>query len=226
MSILTDREFITKAREHYEKSREKYPPETAKIALKNIKTIEDATRWRKGVVSQSIRKAPWQMTIAEFYKPVELPKNWKEKGYRPIMEKTRTGRTRIVKVIAPDGTELVPLDDFGMKWARGKYGFVHEEIVKKALQKGLPVPPEVLADYPALAHHSVPSIPHLYVTPVRRILDELERLRKSDPEEFYRRVKEISDAIKERERGKIKKLPDISLRELREIKKEADMLYR
>lgn len=72
----------------------------------------------------------------------------------------------------------------------------------------------------------VPQIPPLYSTPVRKIKNRLEDLRKSDPEAFYRELKEIRDAIKERERGKIKRFPQLSLTELREIKKDAEVLYR
>lgn len=54
---------------------------------------------------------------------------------------------------------------------------------------------------------------------------ELEKLIRTDQEEFYRKKKMVNDAIKERGRGKINWLPDHSLTELRQIKKEMDLLY-
>lgn len=59
----------------------------------------------------------------------------------------------------------------------------------------------------------------------RDFIDEMEKLIRSNPEEFYRKKKLVNQAIKERERGKIKTLPDHSLTDLRQIKKEIDMLY-
>jgi hypothetical protein len=70
----------------------------------------------------------------------------------------------------------------------------------------------------------VPSL-HQYTTMVRQFVDEMEKLLKSNPEEFYRKKKLVEQAIKERERGKINALPDHSLTELRQIKKEIDILY-
>ncbi|GEM_PF-3342904 len=72
-----------------------------------------------------------------------------------------------------------------------------------------------------------PMTMHPYATPARKLMDELEKLWKAgDTEEFYRRLDTVKGAIKERERGKIKKLSEISLGELRDIKSQADRLYR
>jgi hypothetical protein len=74
-------------------------------------------------------------------------------------------------------------------------------------------------------NQSVPQTKHLYTTVVRRYIDELEKLIRTDQEEFYRKKKMVNDAIKERGRGKINWLPDHSLTDLRQIKKEMDLLY-
>ena len=72
---------------------------------------------------------------------------------------------------------------------------------------------------------AVPQTKHLYTTMVREFIDELEKLIRTDQEEFYRKKKMVNDAIKERGRGKINWLPDHSLTDLRQIKKEMDLLW-
>jgi len=72
----------------------------------------------------------------------------------------------------------------------------------------------------------LPSV-HLYATPARQLMDDLEKYWKAgNTDEFYRLLEQVKKAIKERERGKIKLMPDISLTELRDIKNQADRLYR
>lgn len=67
----------------------------------------------------------------------------------------------------------------------------------------------------------------VYVDKTRNVIDRLEELHRSDPEEFYRRKKIIRQAIEERVKGKkVKTMPDFTLEELQDILKEADMLYR
>lgn len=66
---------------------------------------------------------------------------------------------------------------------------------------------------------------HLYGTPTRKYIDEMQKLHRSDSDEFYRRKKEVRKAIQERERGKIKALQGFSLTELRQIMREVNMLY-
>lgn len=62
-------------------------------------------------------------------------------------------------------------------------------------------------------------------TAARKFMDEMEKLYRSDHEEYQRRKKLIYQAKKERGRGKIKTYPDISLVDLRQILHELDMLY-
>lgn len=70
-----------------------------------------------------------------------------------------------------------------------------------------------------------PQSKHIFVVKPRSVIDRLEELLHSDPEEFYRRKKIIRQAIEEREKGKkIKTMPDFTLEELQDILKEADML--
>lgn len=99
-------------------------------------------------------KPAWQMTREEYYKPVTLPQGWKNKGYKAIIQKPR-GKigeltAYIVRVITPDGETLYPADHLGLTYIRAKYKEDHRMKVKDALERGLPVPPQVLADYPDL----------------------------------------------------------------------------
>jgi hypothetical protein len=255
IDILSNKDFLAKAKEFYVK----YPTKATKKALENIKDIEEVI----GTFSNKVLmgKRPWEMTRDEFYRPIELPLHWSKKGYQRVGD----------KIVTPHGEGLVPRDPFSAEWVRSRNPALHEAIVSLALQKGLAVPSEVLADYPNLKtpvklptfrgytvdHRlrefrkvefgktlefipfdsqkgrqllqemepkSVPDV--LYASPVREIKDRLENLHKKDPEAFYRELDEIKKAIKERERGKIKRLPDISLTDLREIKKDAEALYR
>ncbi len=66
----------------------------------------------------------------------------------------------------------------------------------------------------------------LWVSKVRKVKDRLEDIHRTDPEEFYRRKKLIEQAIKERERGQQRTMPDLSLEELREVLKSTERLYR
>ena len=99
-------------------------------------------------------KPAWQMTREEYYKPVTLPQGWKNKGYKAIIQKAKGAIGRptgyIVRVITPDGETLYPADHLGLTYIRAKYKEDHRMKVKDALAKGLPVPPQVLADYPDL----------------------------------------------------------------------------
>lgn len=167
-------------------------------------------------------KPAWQMTRAEYYEPVTLPEGWKGKGYKPIIEKRKGRREYIVRIITPDGETLYSADHgIGAIWSRSRYKDDHRQKVEAALKQGLPVPREVLADYRDIA----PSVaPQIYSSPTRKIKDRLEGIRTGNPDAI-RELTEIRAEIKRRERGKIKSYPDISLTDLREIKKEAEELY-
>lgn len=217
--LLSNEDFIAKAKKFYESF--KYPTKASQTALKNIKDIEEVMGTFSNAVLQVKRKKPWEITREEFYTPVELPLHWSEKGYR------MTGEPGSQKIVTLSGEELVPRDPFAAEWVRSRNPTLHEAIVSLALQKGLAVPSRVLADYPHLQAAELESVPDvLYASPARKIKDRLEDLHKRDPKAFYRELDEIKKAIKERERGKIKKLPDISLTDLRDIKKDAEALYR
>jgi len=95
-------------------------------------------------------KPAWQMTREEYYESVTLPEGWKAKGYKPIIRMRKDKRTYIEKVITPDGETLYPMDPIYDTWSRAKYKDDHLMKVKAALEKGLPVPQEVLADYPEM----------------------------------------------------------------------------
>ena len=71
----------------------------------------------------------------------------------------------------------------------------------------------------------LPQTEHLYVSKMRDLKDRLEKIYRIDPEEFYRRKSLILKAIKEREEGKIKTMPELSLEELRDLFKFTGRLY-
>lgn len=97
-------------------------------------------------------KPAWQMTRQEYYEVFTLPKGWKAKGYTATIKKSsgRFSREYTVKMTTPDGETLYPADRSGITWTRAKYIDDHRMKVETALEQGLPVPREVLADYPLL----------------------------------------------------------------------------
>ena len=72
----------------------------------------------------------------------------------------------------------------------------------------------------------LPQTEQLYVSKLRKIKDGLEKVRRTNPDEFYHRVKLIRKAIEEREKGKTKIMPDLTLEELRELLRFTGRLYR
>ncbi len=72
----------------------------------------------------------------------------------------------------------------------------------------------------------LPQTEPLYRTTLRKLKDRLEEIHRTSPDEFYHRKKIIEKAIKERERGQEKTMPDLSLEELREVLKSTERLYR
>lgn len=72
----------------------------------------------------------------------------------------------------------------------------------------------------------LPQTEHLWVSKLRDIKDRLADIYRTDPDEFYRRKKLIEQAIKEREKGIQKTMPELSLVELREVLKSTERLYR
>jgi len=71
----------------------------------------------------------------------------------------------------------------------------------------------------------LPQTEHLYVSKLRDIKDRLEKIYRKDPDEFYRRRKLFEQAIKEREKGKVETLPDLTLEDLRGLLKFTGRLY-
>lgn len=70
----------------------------------------------------------------------------------------------------------------------------------------------------------LPQTEHLYASKLRHVKDRLEELRRTAPEEVYHRKSLIQQAIKEREKGRQKTMPDFTLQELREILKFTERL--
>ena len=72
----------------------------------------------------------------------------------------------------------------------------------------------------------LPQTEHLWVSKMRDIKDRLDELRRTDPEEFFSRRNLFRQAIKERGKGKVKTLPELSLDELKELLAFTSRLYR
>ncbi|MBA7673861.1 hypothetical protein ES703_82067 [subsurface metagenome] len=72
----------------------------------------------------------------------------------------------------------------------------------------------------------LPQTEPLYASKLRRIKDRLEQLHRANPDEFYRRERLIQDAIKDREKGRQRAMPELSLDELRNLLKFTNLLYR
>ena len=71
----------------------------------------------------------------------------------------------------------------------------------------------------------LPQTQHLWVSKMRDIKDRLEDIYRKDPDEFYRRKKLIQQAVSEREKGKTKTMPELTLSELKELLKFTSKLY-
>jgi len=71
----------------------------------------------------------------------------------------------------------------------------------------------------------LPQTEPLYVSKLGKVKDRLEGLYRTDPDEFYRRKKIIEQAIKEREKGQQRTMPDLTIEELRELLKFTNRLY-
>jgi len=72
----------------------------------------------------------------------------------------------------------------------------------------------------------LPQTQHLWVSKMRDIKDRLEEIRRTDPEEFFHRKKLFEQAIKEREKGKAKTMPELTMEELKELLEFTGRLYR
>jgi len=72
----------------------------------------------------------------------------------------------------------------------------------------------------------LPQIEPIWAEKLRKIKDRLEEIRRTDPEEFFYRRNLFRQAIKEREKGKAKILPELTLDDLRELLEFTDRLYR
>ncbi len=72
----------------------------------------------------------------------------------------------------------------------------------------------------------LPQTEPIYADKLRQAKDRLEELHRTSPEEFYHRKKIIEQAIKEREKGQQRTMPELTLEELRDVLKSANPLYR
>jgi len=102
---------------------------------------------------------------------------------------------------------------------------------KKKLCAGLynaEVPKVVAIMEPYLPKETAERLPQtsIWATKLSQIKDRLEELHRKDPEEFYQRKSLIQKAIKEREKGQTKTMPELTIEELRDILKFTERLYR
>jgi len=72
----------------------------------------------------------------------------------------------------------------------------------------------------------LPRTEHLFFEKVRAVKDRLERIHRTDPDEFYHRKKITEQAIKEREKGRQQTMPELTIDELNELLKFTGRLYR
>jgi len=72
----------------------------------------------------------------------------------------------------------------------------------------------------------LPQTEPLYASKLGKVKDRLEGLSQKDPAEFYRRKSLIQQAIKEREKGQQKTMPELTIEELRDVLKFTERLYR
>jgi hypothetical protein len=95
----------------------------------------------------------------------------------------------------------------------------------KLYRAGVPEVVEIMEPY-LKETERLPQTEHLYVSKLRKVKDRLEDIYRTSPDEFYRRKKLIEQAIKERERGYQRTMPEFTLDELRDVLKFTNLLYR
>jgi len=71
----------------------------------------------------------------------------------------------------------------------------------------------------------LPQTEPLWASKLRKVKDRLEDLHRTNPDEFFYRRNLFRQAIKEREKGKVKIMPELTLDELRGLLKFTDRLY-
>jgi len=86
-------------------------------------------------------------------------------------------------------------------------------------------PEQIKEEIERYAKVMLPQTEPLYASKLRKIKDRLEELRRTDPDEFFHRKKLFEQAIKEREKGKTKTMPELTLRELQELLRSTKRLY-
>ncbi len=117
-----------------------------------------------GMVRESLpapKKEPWQMTSKEFYSPEYWydPRRGRHPASGsgrlptkevPYFEAVSIGGKQLWKVYNPYTKEEAYYEIAEVEKAKSHYKNMHRETIKKALEEGKPVPPEVLKEYPDL----------------------------------------------------------------------------
>lgn len=102
-----------------------------------------------------------------------------------------------------------------------------KELCARLYEAEVPAVVEIMK--PFLEKEEVEHLPQtepLYRLPLREVKERLEELRRTAPEEFYRRMKVIEKAIKERQQGKDRTMSQFTLGALQELLRSAERLYR
>jgi len=102
-----------------------------------------------------------------------------------------------------------------------------KQLCERLYNAGIPEVVAVMEPYlKEKSPERLPQTQHLWVSKMRDIKDRLEKIYRTSPDEFYRRKDLIEQAIKERERGQQRTMPELTLEELREVLKSIERLYR
>ncbi len=75
-------------------------------------------------------------------------------------------------------------------------------------------------------HLPYPQTETLWTSKLRQVKDRLEELHRTAPDEFYQHKRLIEQAMRERERGETRTMPEFTLDELNDLLKSAGRLYR
>jgi len=100
-----------------------------------------------------------------------------------------------------------------------------KELCARLYEADVPEVLEIMEPFLEEVEH-LPQTEPLYRLPLREVKDNLEKLYRTSPEEFYRRKQVIEKGIKGRQQGKARTMPQFSLGELQEILDSAERLYR
>jgi len=100
-----------------------------------------------------------------------------------------------------------------------------KELCARLYQADVPAIVEIVEPYLENVENLPQTIP-LYQSSLSEVKERLEEMHRIAPDEFHRRKQIIEQAIQERQRGKIRMMPQFTISELQEILRSANRLYR